>query len=283
MGKYGAGHVRAVRTMYRTPPRSRRTLGRHWRRAGPGDEGAADDPARHIGVADAAAAYASAGVCVVAAGILAWGIAGLGRAVYADVGRKTRGRAAEFGAAAAECAREWKENDCGGRVSTSAVGRMCRDWGACMERGKWAEWDAVSGVVWAEAVSECGRAFVEGAGGMTGVFTISCSLLVLVVGLNALWRWFSGSGETGARSGRSWNPVRRVVGGGEFFGDDKEEWTEVVDDFRDGEEEDVSSGYAPQRLLLPARGYGGCNKALLTPRRATTVSISRRQVPAAHR
>lgn len=279
----GAPHLsrhtpgRALRAMhYRTPPRLRRTPGSGARRRGARGSAAvaaaatAAGPAAHVRAADAAAAYASAAVCVVAAAVVACALAGIARAVYADVARKTRARAAEFAAVAAECAREFADNDCAGRVGSSAVGRMCREWSVCLARGEYAEWDAVSGVVWAEAVSECGRAFVDGAGGMPVVFAICCSLVVFLSGSSVLWQWLFQ--RSGSRTGTGRSDGERG------------EWIEVVDNGSE-DEEIIADGddFLRPPMLPRIRGYGDGNKMLLTPRRPATFSISRQQLPAPRR
>jgi hypothetical protein len=258
-------HSRALRA-YRSPPRTRGQAAR---------PPALPAAAGHLRAADAVAAYAAACVCVVCAGVLACGVAGLARALYADVGRKTRARAAGFAAAAAECAREWEENGCGGRPGTSAVGRMCRQWGSCMERERWAEWDAVSGVVWAEAVSECGRAFVDGAGGVAGVLGIVSVAAVLAGGLGGVWAWALGGRRRGGRAS------------GRVEERDLAEWTEVGDGDA-GDEVYVQMPVPrlptlPQRFVTARRGFADGrrgNGLALTPKRAPLVSITREPPPA---
>lgn len=134
----------------------------------------------HLSRAYAMAGYAQAALCVVVSAVLVAFIISFSRGMLADVSRKIRHRAGDAVRSSVECRRKFDENGCASahRLTPSLAG-LCSEWNECIAMGGFAERDAVSATVWAEAVAETFNAFAERISSTSVVIGITCSVILL--------------------------------------------------------------------------------------------------------
>lgn len=147
-----------------------------------------DHPAReralnHVSRAYAAVGYTHAFLAVIVSLLFAALLLAVARAVASDVSRKTRDRAADFLASAAECSASIRQNNCivdGDHVSHRSyeMAALCKKWVSCARRGKYADSDARSAKVWAETLADIVNTFTERLSTTTILVT---ALLLFVV------------------------------------------------------------------------------------------------------
>lgn len=166
------------------------------------DESGAPRPPQH---AMTIAAIAHVAVCCVVAVVAVAGLGGFALALWGDVSRKTRARAARFVSAAEACVRDWEGNGCSASVPgrTTVLEDLCRGWAECIERGKFAEADAVSGTVWAEAVAEVVNAFANSVNSWSAVVAVGAAVVALGLAGNCALAGVRQSGHTTGSSRRS--------------------------------------------------------------------------------
>lgn len=138
----------------------------------------------HLSRAYAVAGYAQAALCVVVSAVLVAFIVSFARGMLADVNRKTRHRASGAVRAADLCRRNFNENRCAAAeaaelVHTPALAALCVDWKDCFARADFAERDALSATVWAEAVAETFNAFAERISSTSVVIGLTVAILLL--------------------------------------------------------------------------------------------------------
>lgn len=147
-----------------------------------------DHPSResalnHVARAYAAVGYTHAILAVVVSSILAALLLSVARAVASDVSRKTRDRAADFLASAAECTASIRANHCvveGDHVSHASheMAALCKKWVSCARRGQFADSDARSAKVWAETLADIANTFSERLSTTTLIVTAAMLFLV---------------------------------------------------------------------------------------------------------
>lgn len=121
----------------------------------------------HLSRAAIAIGYTHATIVVISSAIFVVFLLALSFAVASDIFRKTRDRAVTFSSAAAECASNLRSHQCvvtqdgTYHESSHEMTRLCKEWYACAQRGRFAKADAWSAKIWAETFADIVNAFTE--------------------------------------------------------------------------------------------------------------------------
>lgn len=141
----------------------------------------------HVTRAYVAVGYTHATLTVLVSAVCAALLLAISYAVASDVARKTRARATELVASAAECSVRIRENYClidGDHVSHGSsyeMAELCKKWVTCARRGEFADSDAHSAKVWAETLADIVNTFAERLSSTTIAVTAAMLIVLSIV------------------------------------------------------------------------------------------------------
>lgn len=147
----------------------------------------------HVSRAYAAIGYTHATLTILVSAICATLLLAVSFAVASDVARKTRDRASDLVASAAECTARIRENNCivdGDHISHSSyeMAALCKKWVFCARRGRFADSEARSAKIWAETLADIVNTFAERLSTMTVVVVVGVAIVIFMLCSSSAFR-----------------------------------------------------------------------------------------------
>lgn len=148
----------------------------------------------HVSRAYAAIGYTHATLTILVSAVFAALLLAVSFAVASDVARKTRDRASDLVASAAECTARIRENNCiveGDHISHSSyeMAALCKKWVFCARRGQFADSEARSAKIWAETLADIVNTFAERLSTTTVVVVAAVAIVIIMLCSSSAFRF----------------------------------------------------------------------------------------------